>query len=142
MNRLVISVLGAFLAFGTLVGCEKVQTATQVATVAQQPIGNQAVADARNTVYALKASYGAALRVAVEYARLPSCTPPDRPVVCSSDAVVRGMASLQPKVSSAINAAERVALQANPDMSTLRAAISTAQAAYGEFKKLTEEAKP
>lgn len=137
-----ISVILVLLLASCAQQAQDVGTAAQVAAVAVKPVGNQAVADARNTVYALKASYGAALRVAVEYARLPSCTPPDHPVVCSSDAAVRGMASLQPKVSSAINAAERLALQASPDMSALRAAISTAQAAYGEFKKLTEEAKP
>ena len=123
-------------------GCgQKVETVKEVVTVAVQPVGNQAIADARNTLYALKASYGAVLRTAVEYARLPSCSPPGHPTICSDDGLVKRLAVLQIKVRSSLDAAEKVVLSSSASTTVMQAALATARAAIAEFKTLTQEIK-
>jgi len=136
------SILYAIAAVALVAGCsQKVETAREVAVVAAQPVGNQAIADARNTLYALKASYGAALRTAVEYARLPSCSPPGHPTICSDDALVKKLAVLQIKVRGSLDAAERVVLSSSASTTVMQASLATARAAIAEFKTLTQEIK-
>lgn len=130
MKRLVMAAAGIMLALA-LNACAAVQTA-------QQPIGDQAVADARNTIFALKASYGATLRAATAYVRLPPCSLPTSPAICSSTAVVTQLAKAQLAASSAIDSAEEAILNAKGSSSVLATAVDAAKAAYASFRGVTD----
>lgn len=139
MKRLIISILGAALIFAPLAACETVKTVADVAAVSEKPVGDQAIADSRNAIYGIRALYNAALRAAVEYSRLPSCTPPDHPAVCSSDDLVRSMATIHVKASRIIDASEKTVLSNTADTKVRQAAVAAARAAYNEFKALTDQ---
>lgn len=136
MLKTMLAMAAAALAL-TLGGCWYTSDTGRVIAAASAPVGPQTVADARNTVYGLKALYGAALRVSVEYSRLPSCT--TAPAPCSTDSIVKGMAAAQPPARRALDAAEAIALTTSPDASRFGAAVAAAKAAYAEFNAVVQK---
>jgi hypothetical protein len=107
-------------------------------TAATTPVGAQAVADARNTVYALKSLYAVALEGAVLYDNQKFCSAaaaPPRPF-CKDQPVVIKIAQLQAGAKVAIDSAERVVLSGTATTSEMTAAITAAQAAYGAFQTI------
>lgn len=135
MKRLI-----SIIALSLLAGCANTDTGKAI-SVASTPVGAQAVADARNTLYGLESLYGVTVQAAVAYARLPSCTPPGHPPACSSDAIVIQAAAYQIKTKAAIDHAKVVVLSANPDTTVLAASIKAAREAYDAFKAAVPEKK-
>ena len=84
-------------------------------------------------VYAAKASYGAALTVAVRYNGLPRCGAPTSPPICSDAAVVLQLRRADAVASVALDQAESVVRSPLSSASLIAAA---AQSATGAVKVL------
>lgn len=128
LRSLLIAVaLALALAPLSLAGCD-------AARIAQTPVGDQTVADARNTIYAVKSGYAITLRAATAYVKLPACEKPGAPVVCSSRDVVVALAKAQDAAKATIDNAEATVLRATGSSSVLTAAVDAAKSAYAAFK--------
>jgi hypothetical protein len=104
--------------------------------MATTPVGAQSIADARNTVYAIKSLYAAALTGAVLYSSQPYCgsaSAPPRPL-CKDAAIVIALNDYKNKAKPLIDTAEKVVLSGTASTSEMTAAITAAQAAYGAFQ--------
>jgi len=132
MKYLSSLLLGLFLVTG-LAACD---VANKVVTASNSPVGVQAVNDARNTVFAIKAGYGALLPFATAYVKQTPCTAPNapKPPACSSTAVVVQLSKAQIATSATINNAEEAVLNATSNSSTLTASVDAAKAAYASFQ--------
>ena len=91
-------------------------------------------------VFALEASYDAALEVAVAYATLPGCGA-NVPPLCSDRALVRRVNTVAHQAWVAIRAAQAVAVAVNPDPTALAAARANAERALAELTALTSSLK-
>lgn len=118
----------------SLAGCNAAQ-------IAQAPIGQMTVDDARNIIYTLKSSYAATEVVATQYVKLPACEKPAAPPLCSSAPVVRQMVKLRDSARAAIYGGEEVVLNSSASTPLLSAAIAAAQNGYASFKIITETYK-
>jgi len=134
MKRLLLLIgCSALLALG---GCEYLKAASSISSAASTPVGAQTIADARNTVYAVKSGYAIALPFAKAYVTQTPCSfPKALPApLCSSDAGVSALDKARATLSSAINRAEALALSASPSQSDLSVSIDVLKAAYAEFQ--------
>lgn len=95
---------------------------------------------AAQTVFALQATYDAALDVAVAYATLPRCAP-GAPAVCSDGAAVRRVNAAAHQAWAAIRAAQALARAAKPDVTALANARADAELALAVFTALTTQLK-
>lgn len=130
MIRALLIAAALALAPLSLGGCSAVQTA-------QTPVGDQTVADARNTIYAVKSGYAITLRAATAYVKLPACEKPGAPTVCSSRDVVVALAKAQDAAKATIDNAEATILRATGASSVLTSAVDAAKSAYSAFKGVT-----
>lgn len=121
------------LALLATAGCSLIQGAQTAANSSPSPT---AFADAKNTVYALKSGYGAALVVVVGWAKTPLCGSAGAlPVpTCPTQTAINALAKADAVAAAAITKAEALALSASPDQSNLTLAIQAAQAAYSAFQ--------
>lgn len=115
----------AMLALVALGACSTIQKAND-------PVDMTTPAQA---AYALKSAYGAALAVAIEYARLPRCGQPASPPLCSDAAVLGTMRRLSEAADAATQGAEDAVRTLGKDPALVRAAIVSAQAAVSTFEK-------
>ena len=95
---------------------------------------------AAQTVFALEASYDAALDIAVTYATLPRCAP-GAPPVCSDAAAVRRVNEAAHLAWAAIRAAQALARTARPDVTALTNARAAAELALATLTALTAPLK-
>lgn len=91
-------------------------------------------------VFALEASYDAALEVAVAYAILPMCGTDALPL-CSDRALVRRINTAAHQAWVAIRAAQALAVAAHADPTALAAARANADRALAELTALTSSLK-
>ena len=91
-------------------------------------------------VFALEATYDAALDVAVAYAMLPQCRS-GSVEVCSDPAVVRQVNEAAHRAWVAIGTASRIARTIHPDASALSNAEAAAEQALTELRALTTNLK-
>lgn len=91
-------------------------------------------------VFALEATYDAALDVAVAYSMLPQCRTGGA-AVCSDPAVVRQVNEAAHRAWVAIGAASRIARTIHPDASALSNAEAAAEQALAELRALTTNLK-
>jgi hypothetical protein len=130
MNLRIFAALAVIL---TVPGCSVLQGASTAANSSPSPT---ALADAKNTVFALKSGYGAALVLVVNWAKTPLCGAPGAlpAPTCPTQPAINALAKADRVAGDAINKAETLALSASPDQSNLTLAIQTAQTAYGVFQ--------
>lgn len=121
------------LAVSLLGGCSYFQ-ALQTASTSSPSAQN--ISDARNVAYALKASYGVAVKAVLAWALTPKCGQPDAlpQGACPTQAAINNLATAQATASGIINKMEALALSATPSMSDLNLAIQAAQSAYSSFQ--------
>lgn len=131
MIRALLIAVALALAPLSLAGCDAMR-------VAQAPVGEQTVSDARNTIFALKSSYGVTVRAATEYVRLPACEKPGAPTLCSSRAVVVQLAKAQDAAKTTIDSAETMILNAKGSSTVLSAAVDAAKSAHASFKGIVD----
>jgi len=91
-------------------------------------------------VFALEASYDAALEMAVAYATLPACGA-EAPPLCSDRALVRRINTTAHQAWVAIRAAQALAAAAHADPTALAAARANAEHALAELTTLTASLK-
>ena len=91
-------------------------------------------------VFALEATYGAALDVAVAYTMLPQCRT-DGAAVCSDPAVVRQVNEAAHRAWVAIGTASRIARTIYPDASALSNAEAAAEQALVKLRSLITSLK-
>jgi len=91
-------------------------------------------------VFALEASYDAALEVAVAYATLPGCGT-NAPPLCSDRALVRRINTAAHQAWVAIRAAQALAVAAHADQAAQAAARANAERAFAELTALTANLK-
>jgi hypothetical protein len=91
-------------------------------------------------VFALEASYDAALEVAVAYATLPACGA-EAPPLCSDRALVRRVNTAAHQAWVAIRAAQALAVAVHPDATALAAARANAERAFADLTELTASLK-
>ncbi len=101
-------------------------------------------AGAQKAVYAAKASYAAALTVAVAYNELPRCNKPAAPIVCSDVNAVAQLRKADQAASAALDSAETGVRQLGSSPTVLTAAVIAAQRAveaYGSIVALYQPKK-
>lgn len=127
---LIVAALAGVLATG---GCSLIQGAS---TAANSSPSATALADARNTVYALKSGYGAALVLVVNWAKTPLCGAPGAlpAPTCPTQPAINALAKADRVAGDAISKAEALALSASPDKSNLALAIEAARVGYSAFQ--------
>lgn len=88
-------------------------------------------------MFSLKSSYEAALAVAVSYKKLPSCTLPAAPKVCSDVAKVKELQQADDVAFASISAAEKAVRDPKFDPGVQNSALSTAKQALALLTALT-----
>lgn len=88
-------------------------------------------------VFQLKATYEAALTVAVSYKRLPSCDKPGAPKLCSDVAKVKELAQTDDVAFASISAAEKAVRDPKFDPGVQNSALSSAKQALALLTALT-----
>lgn len=88
-------------------------------------------------VFAAKASYAAALTVAVAYKRLPSCAPVTHPPICSDAAIVKKLQDSDDVAKPALDAAEAAVRTQGFGQSTLQTFVISANNAVSALTAIT-----
>lgn len=88
-------------------------------------------------VFAATQTYSAALSIAVAYKRLPACTAPTKPVLCSDASVVATIQKADNVAFEALSTAQKVVRAPGQSASGLQTAARWASEAVGAFSRIT-----